>query len=166
MIAATGAVPPVDDLGLVDLEPVIVVGGEARRLPDGAVDVDQDATSATDEVMVVVTHPILVTRGGPGRQNPAGEAPLDQRSQGVVHRLPGNRSDAPSDVVGELVGGGMRVGRHRPQHGQPLGGDLQPLLPQEPLGVLIHGAESITSSGLSQVLAWIDDRGHVAAAAC
>ena len=114
LVAAVRAVSPVDDLGLLDLEAVIVVGGETRRLTDGAVDVDHDATGAADEVMVIVTDSILVSRGRPRGLNPAGQAPVDQRSQGVVYRLPGNRSDAPSHIVGQLVGSGMRVGRHCP----------------------------------------------------
>ena len=120
------------------VEAVIVVGGETRGLTDSAVDVDHDAAGATDEVMVIVADSILVARRRSRGLDSAGQPPADQRSQGVVHRLPGNRSDAPSHVVGELVRGGMRVGRHRPQHGEPLGGDLQPVPPQEPLGVLVH----------------------------
>ena len=64
--------------------------------------------------MVIVTDSILVSRGRPRRLNPTGYALFDQRSQGVIYRLPRNRSDAPSHIVGELLGSGMRVGRHGP----------------------------------------------------
>ncbi len=40
---AVGAAAPVDDLGFVDLVAGIVGGGEARRVADGAVDVDHAA---------------------------------------------------------------------------------------------------------------------------
>ena len=44
----------------------------------------------------------------------------------------------PPHVVRQLVRRGMRVGRHGPQDGQPLGGYLQVVPPQEPFGVLGH----------------------------
>ena len=91
--------------------------------------------------MVVVADPILVPRGRPGRLNPAGQAPFDQRSQRVVHRLPGDRSDALPHVVRQLVRRGVRVGRHGPQDGQPLGSHLQVVPPQEPFRVLGHHQE-------------------------
>ncbi len=61
-IAAAGAVPPVDDLGLFDVEAVSDFGGETGRLTDSAVDIDRDAASATDEVVVIVADSILVPR--------------------------------------------------------------------------------------------------------
>ena len=68
---AVGAIAPVDDLGLLNLEAVVVVGSEARRLTDDAVDVYRDATSATQKVVVIVTDSILVSCGRPGRLDPA-----------------------------------------------------------------------------------------------
>src|SRR5271169_2641740 len=50
----TGAQAPVDDLGLVDREPVVVGSGKAGRLADRAVDVGDDAARAAHDVMVVV----------------------------------------------------------------------------------------------------------------
>ena len=61
--AAAGAMAPIDDLGFVDVEAVVVVGGEARPGTDCAVDVDRGAAGATDEVMVVVADTALVAGG-------------------------------------------------------------------------------------------------------
>lgn len=43
-----GAEPPINDLGLVDLKPRVVGGGEARRVADGAIDIDGFSTGAAD----------------------------------------------------------------------------------------------------------------------
>src|SRR5215510_1064414 len=51
---AVGAQAPVDDLGLVDREAVVVGRGQAGRLADRAVDVGDGAARPADQVMVVV----------------------------------------------------------------------------------------------------------------
>ena len=64
---AVGAQAPVDDLGLVDREAVVVGRGQARRLTDGAVDVDDRAAGAAHEVVVVVADARLVAGDGARR---------------------------------------------------------------------------------------------------
>jgi len=56
------ASPPVYHLGLVDLEAVILNGGEARCSADGAVHVAHDAALPTDHVVVVVSHTPFIQR--------------------------------------------------------------------------------------------------------
>lgn len=56
---ADGAHTPVDDLGLVDREPVIIGGFQARPAPHRAVDIDHATAGLADEVVVVVVDPIL-----------------------------------------------------------------------------------------------------------
>src|SRR4249920_2089537 len=51
---AGGAQAPVDDLGLVDHEAMVLGRGEAGRVADGAVDIGDDAARAAHEVVVVV----------------------------------------------------------------------------------------------------------------
>src|SRR3954454_17388901 len=51
-----GAPAPVDDLGLVDDEARVVGGGQARRVPDRAVDVGDGTAGAAHHVVVVVVH--------------------------------------------------------------------------------------------------------------
>src|SRR4051794_7479694 len=101
---AGGAVAPVDDLGLVDDEPVVVGHVQARSGADRAVDVDGATAAAADEVVVVVVDPVLVAGRRPGRLDPADESLVGQRAQRVVDRLPGDRPDLgphdPLDVVG------------------------------------------------------------------
>ena len=81
---------PVDDLGLVDVVAVVVRGVQAGALADGAVDVDDRAAGAADEVVVVVADPQLVAGGGAGRLDPADEASLGQGARGR-RRPPGSR---------------------------------------------------------------------------
>src|SRR5664279_1578348 len=50
-----GAQAPVDDLGLVDREAVVVGRGQTGRACDGAVDVGDDTTRPTDDVVVVLS---------------------------------------------------------------------------------------------------------------
>src|SRR4051794_24363432 len=62
-----GAQPPVDDLGLVDGVAVVVLGGQAGCLADGAVDVGDGAAGAAHQVVVVVADPRLVAGDRAGR---------------------------------------------------------------------------------------------------
>jgi hypothetical protein len=54
---------PIDDLGLVHLEPGVVVRGEARYLTDGAIHIDRAPARTADEMMVVVPHPDFIAGG-------------------------------------------------------------------------------------------------------
>lgn len=58
-----GAPAPIDNLGLVDLEAVILLGVETRRRSDGAVDVKDKATTSANQMMVVVANAILIPSG-------------------------------------------------------------------------------------------------------
>lgn len=51
--------PPVGDLGLVDLVAPVVNRRETGGGADRAVDVDQTAADSTDQMVVIVTDPIL-----------------------------------------------------------------------------------------------------------
>ena len=51
--------PPVGDLGLVDLVALVVDRRETGRRADRAVDVDQTAADAADQMVVVVADAIL-----------------------------------------------------------------------------------------------------------
>ena len=60
VLQAAGAAAPVDDLGLVDGEAVVVTRMQARTLADRAVDVGDGAALPADDVVVVVSDPQLV----------------------------------------------------------------------------------------------------------
>lgn len=117
---ARRAAAPVDDLGFVDFETVIVAGGEARRRTDRAVDVDHLAAAPADQVMMVVIHAILVPGRRPGGLDPADEVLVGQDAECIVYRLAGDRPDDPPDVLDELVGGGVGMRRHGPHYRQTL----------------------------------------------
>jgi hypothetical protein len=78
---------PEDDLGFVDAEPMVVGGLQASPGPHRTVDIHGETTVPTDEVVVVVVDPVLVTSGRAGRLDPANEPAIGQDSEGVVHRL-------------------------------------------------------------------------------
>ena len=86
-LLAVGAVAPVDDLGFVDDEPVVIGGLQARPVPHRAVDVDGDAAAAADEVVVVVVDPVLVASRRARRLDAPDESLLGQDAEGVVDRL-------------------------------------------------------------------------------
>ena len=90
---ALGAPAPVDDLGLVDLVARVVGGRQARRVADRAVDVDHPAAGPADEVVVVVTDPVLVAGRRTGGLDAPEEALVGEGREGVVHRLPGDGTD-------------------------------------------------------------------------
>ena len=53
-VGAVGAQTPVDDLGLVDRETVVIRCDQARGIADGAVDVGDDTAGPAHDVVVVV----------------------------------------------------------------------------------------------------------------
>jgi hypothetical protein len=79
-VLTAGAAPPERHLGLVDREAVALRRLKASGLADRAVDVDRDATRATDEVVMVVADARLVAHRASGRRDPA-------RQTGAVQRL-------------------------------------------------------------------------------
>ena len=93
--SAGGAAAPVDDLGFVDLEAVVVVGGEAGHLADGAVDVERGAAAAADQVVVVVADPVLVA-GGATRPAGSGGRGSCRPARRACRRPPGARSSRSS----------------------------------------------------------------------
>ena len=139
--SALGAATPVDDFCLVDLEAVIIGGGEAGRVAHGAIDVEQRATTATDEVMVVVAGTVFVARRRPSGLDASEERLVGERGQGVVHRLPRDRSDAGPNRGEDVVGGGVRMGRHGPKHSDALSGDVETVTAQELVDAVGHGTE-------------------------
>jgi hypothetical protein len=54
--------PPISDFGLVDFEALGIHRRETRRGADRALDVDDAAADAADQVVVVVAHPVLEPR--------------------------------------------------------------------------------------------------------
>ena len=90
---AVRAAAPVDDLGLVDLVAHVVDRGETGGGADRAVDVDQLAAAATDQVVVVVADPVLEAGGRPGGLDAPDDARVAQRPERVVHRLAGDGPD-------------------------------------------------------------------------
>ncbi len=123
--------PPVGDLGLVDLVAPIVERPEARRGADRAVNVDHTAADSTNQVVMVVADPVLEPSRRPGGLNAADESSGDKDAQSVVHRLQRDGADLSSGDVGHDVSGNVRLTGDRPQHGQPLGRDLNAALAQE-----------------------------------
>src|SRR5260370_31754152 len=68
-----GAHAPVDDLGLVDREAVVVGRGQAARLADRAGDVSDDTARPAHDVGVVVSHASLEPGPAAGRLSAASQ---------------------------------------------------------------------------------------------
>jgi hypothetical protein len=75
---AVAAQPPEHDLGLVHDEARRVRRHQARRRPDGAVDIGDRTARAADQVMVVVADPQLEQRRGAGGLDATGQTALDE----------------------------------------------------------------------------------------
>lgn len=82
-----GAEAPVHHFGFVDDEVAVVDGDQTRCIADGAVHVDQTTARPADEMVVVVAHPGLESRGRSGWLDTAKNALLDQDAEGVVDSL-------------------------------------------------------------------------------
>lgn len=129
--AAVRAAAPVDDLGLVDLVAGVLGGGQARGGSDRAVDVNETTARPADQVVVIVADSVLVPGGGPGGLDAAQKPLVGEQADGVVNGPPRDRADLGRHDLDHLVGGGVRPGGDRAQHGDPLGRHLEPVLPQQ-----------------------------------
>ena len=104
---------PVDDLGFVDDEPVIVGRLKARCFVYRAVDIDGSAAAATNEVVVVVVHPVLVTSRRARRLDAPDEALVGEDAERVVHGLARDGTDLSPHELLNLVRRAVRSARHR-----------------------------------------------------
>jgi hypothetical protein len=104
---------------------------QARRRTDRTVDVHGPSTGTTNQVVVVVTHPVLVAGRRSGRLDTPEKPLVDQDSKGVVHPLAGDRTDLGPDGLCNVIGGTVRSIGHRLENGQPLSRDLDPVLAKE-----------------------------------
>jgi hypothetical protein len=123
--------PPVDDFRLVDFVAPVVVRREAWSGAGRAVDVDQAAAVATNQMVMVVANAILESRGRSGGLNAPNEAFADEDAKGVVHGLERDGPDLGAHDFGNRIGGNVGLTRHRAQDGQSLGGDLNAALTKE-----------------------------------
>src|SRR5262245_32058325 len=101
---ALGAHAPIDDLGLVESEAVILGWLEARSLTDRAVDVVHDAAPAADHVVVVVAHAQLVQRGCARGLDATDDPGVAARAQDVVDRLRRDGAELVAHGVDDHVG--------------------------------------------------------------
>src|SRR5207237_5216133 len=83
-----GTSAPVDDLGFVDLVARVVGGRQAGGVADRTVDVDHPVAGSADEVVVVVTDPVLGAGRRPGGLDAPEETLVGEGREDVVHRLP------------------------------------------------------------------------------
>jgi hypothetical protein len=89
-------------------------------------------------MVVVVADPRLEAGGRPGGLNAPDETLGDEQAQGIVNGLERDGPDLGPDGIGDLVGRDVGLPRNGPQNGQPLGGDLNAVLPKEIAGVGRH----------------------------
>jgi hypothetical protein len=133
----------VDDLGLVKKETMVVVGGEARGRADGAIDVVHQITPSANEMVMIVSNPVLVAGNRSCRLYSTQEVLLDEDPKCVVHGLTGDRSQLVANGLGDVLSGDVWVASHGFHHGDALSGDLEALISQfvgEVDGVrVVHG---------------------------
>src|SRR6185437_2554599 len=89
-----GAQAPVDDLGLVDREPVVIGRGQAGRLADRAVDVSDDTAGLAHDVVMVVPDASLEPGRTAGWLDATYESRGGERVQSLVHGLQGDMAHA------------------------------------------------------------------------
>lgn len=130
--------PPVDYLGFVDFEPVIVVGDKARGLTNSTVDVEHNLATAADQMVVIVPHPIFETRWGSSWLNTSDETFFGKDPEGVIYGLTRNRADDGSHIFCQVIGSGVRPVSDRLHDRQPLRSNLHSPLAQLCSDVIIH----------------------------
>ena len=114
---------------------VIVGGGQAGRVADGAVHVGDHAAGPADEVVVVVPDAGLVPCDRPGGLDAPDEAGTGQGAQHVVDRLVRHACEVLADELDDRLGVGVRLRVHRGQHREPGAGDPEVGSPQRVLEV-------------------------------
>src|SRR5207244_3764600 len=90
---AVGTAPPIDDFGFVDLVAAVVNGGETGRVADRAVDVDQLAAVAANQMVMVVADPVFETSRRARRLDATDEPLGAEETQRVVDGLKRDRPD-------------------------------------------------------------------------
>ena len=128
---AIGTTAPVSDFGLVDLVAHVIDHRETGGGADRAVNVGQTAADSADQMVVVVTDPILEASRRPGWLNAPDETRGDQEAKTVVDRLEGDGTDFGSDDLGHPLGRDVGLRRDRPQDSQSLSRDLNAVLTKE-----------------------------------
>ena len=121
---ALGTTTPVGNLGLIDLIALVIGRREARSGTDGAIHVDHAAADTTNQVVVVITDPILEPGWRAGGLDAANQAFGDQEVQRVVHRLERDGADLGPDDLGYSIGGDVGGAADCAEDRQTLSGDL------------------------------------------
>jgi hypothetical protein len=121
---AGGAGAPVDDLGFVDDEPVVISGLQAWPVPYCAVDVYGAATAAAHDVVVVVIDPVLIAGRRARRLDTPDEVIFGQDAQRIVDRLTRDGADVSPHQRFYLVGRSMGPAGHSSHDRQTLCGHL------------------------------------------
>lgn len=103
-----GTSAPVHDFGFIDFEAMIITGFEAWRGTDSAIDVEDQATASTHQVMVIVADSILEPSGRASGLDSPDETLVGEGTEGVIDRLPRDRTDLVAHDFSELLGRGMR----------------------------------------------------------
>ena len=122
---AGGTTTPIGHLGLVDLEAIDIRCFETRSIAHCAIDVDDVTAFATDEVVMVVSDAVLVQSGRANRLNSTDQTFVDQKAEGVIHRLAGDCSDVGLRCLGDVFGRAVGLVGHRSENGEPLRGDVE-----------------------------------------
>ncbi len=73
-------------------------------------------------MVMIVAHPILVTRQRPGRLNAPNEALFYKQSERIVNCLTRNDANVGASFLRDHIGSPMRPNRDCPQNRQALGG--------------------------------------------
>ena len=79
-----------DNLGLIKKETMVVVGGEARGRADGTIDVVHQIAPSANEMVMVVSNPVLVAGNRSCGLYPTQEVFLNEDPKCVVYGLTGD----------------------------------------------------------------------------
>ena len=74
---------------------------------------------------MVVADAVLVQSGRANRLNSTDQTFVDQKAEGVIHRLARNCSDVGLRCLGDVFGRAVGLVCHRSENGEPLGRDVE-----------------------------------------
>jgi hypothetical protein len=124
LLSARRAPAPKRDLCFIDLVAESVACLEAWCRAHDAVDVGHPTADSTNEVVVIVAHPVLIPSRRSDRLNSSNDPFFDQDPQCVVHRLSRDCANIQFDEFDDLIRADVRPIGNCPQYCKALGRGL------------------------------------------
>jgi hypothetical protein len=94
----------------MNLEAVVRRSRQTRRVTDGTIDIGGFSAEAANDMVMVISHPILVKRRRPGGLDAPNQTLFDQYPEGVVNGLSRDDTNPGANLFRNVVRGAVGLG--------------------------------------------------------